>query len=253
MLCLIFLREILAHKNATFHTQNRYSILTKKINMKKIIFGLTVLLIYSCSPTYLVKSTKINDFTILNKEDKVMIVSMFRNQNIRSHFETQMLLDLAEEGIKSETSLYTFINPGAKKEVPKEKIEEFIQKFKEKGFNKILLTVLVDKEQHSEFQRTGLTIVTSGYPRYSGYPYNNNYTGNLYGYVGAYQPYYYSNSKVTEIKHTSYICESTLYDISSTNPSLVWVGTFKGNDVKSAVDAVDKYTKEVVAELVASK
>ena len=51
----------------------------------------------------------------------------------------------------------------------------------------------------------------------------------------------------------SYICESTLYDISNTDTNLIWVGTFKGNDVSSAIGAVDKYTKEVVAELVSIK
>jgi len=224
--------------------------------MKFTTISLIILLMSSCASTYLVKATKINDFTVLDKQDKIMIVSMFKNQNIRGHFETQMLIDLSEKGIKSETSLYTFINPGAKKEISKEKIEEYIQKFKTRGFNKVLLTVLVEKEQHSEFQRTGISIVSSGYssyPSYSGYPYNNNYTGNLYGYVGAYQPYFYSKSKVTEIKHLSYICESTLYDISNTDPNLIWVGTFKGNDVSSAIGAVDKYTKEVVEELVSIK
>ncbi len=226
--------------------------------MKFLTISILLFLLSSCASTFLVNSTKINEFTILDKQDKVMIISMFKNKNIRGHFETQMLIDLSEYGIKSETSLYTFIRTGEGKEIPKEKIEEYIQNFKNKGFNKVLLTVLVDKEQHSEFQRTGVSVVSSGYNNtyytdYYGYPYGNNYTGNLYGYIGAYQPYFYSNSKITEIQHKSYICESTLYDISTTDPNLIWVGTFKANDVSSTIDAVDQYTKEVVEELVTVK
>ena len=226
--------------------------------MKFLTVGLFLVLLSSCASTFLVKSTKINDFTVLTEDDKVMIISILKNKNLRGHFETQMLINLAEHGIKSETSLYTFINTGEDKEVPKEKIEEYIQDFKSKGFNKVLLTVLVDKEQHSEFQRTGVTVVSSGYNNiydnnYLGYPYGNNYVGNLYGYLGAYQPYFYSNSEITEIQHTSYVCESTLYDISSIEPSLIWVGTFKANDVSSTIDAIDQYTKEAAEELVSTE
>lgn len=205
--------------------------------MKKIItiLGIIAFLSTGCSSSYLKDSSNVSKSK--KQYDKILVVSKAKDNVVRLKFENQVVQDFASNGIEATSSMSVIKTESFSKEVTEKDIENLRLKLVEDGYSGVIITNLLNKEQYSDVVpgNTG----TAYYPvRY----------GRFGRYYGAYPVSYWEPDRVRV--GIEYTLESCFYDITvDQKDNLQWVGRFKVKDPKSLVKTIEKYSKELVTQL----
>ncbi|MDN3723549.1 hypothetical protein QRD02_04085 [Aequorivita sp. SDUM287046] len=205
--------------------------------MKKIIliFGFLSFLIISCATPYLQSSTNVSK--VKKKYDKILIFANSKDKTTRLQFENQMVQDFAAQGIKAFSSMAVIQTNSFSKQLNEKDVEELRAKLVADGYTGVIITNLLSKDQYSDVVSGGTS--TAYVPmRY----------GRFGRYYGAYPVNYWEPDQVQI--GTEYTLESCLYDITeSDKDNLQWVGRFQVKDPSSLTGSIEKYSKELVDQL----
>lgn len=205
--------------------------------MKKSIlyFGLFTLLFSSCVTSYLKDSSAVNN----NKKsyEKVLVIAKTSDKTSRTTFENQVVQDLAANGVNATSSISIIKTDSFAKELSDEEIEDLKEKLINDGFDGVIITNLIDKQQYTDIDQGNIS---------------TTYVPVRYGRFGRYyRTYPVSYWEQDEISSgIEYTLESCLYNLSnSSENNLQWVGRFKVKDPKSLVKSIEKYSIELTTEL----
>ena len=205
--------------------------------MKKSIlyFGLFTLLFSSCVTSYLKDSSVVNN----NKKsyEKVLVIAKTSDKTSRTTFENQVVQDLAANGVNATSSISIIKTDSFAKELSDEEIEDLKEKLINDGFDGVIITNLIDKQQYTDIDQGNIS---------------TTYVPVRYGRFGRYyRTYPVSYWEQDEISSgIEYTLESCLYNLSnSSENNLQWVGRFKVKDPKSLVKSIEKYSIELTTEL----
>lgn len=205
--------------------------------MKKSIlyFGLFTLLFSSCVTSYLKDSSAVNN----NKKsyEKVLVIAKTSDKTSRTTFENQVVQDLAANGVNATSSISIIKTDSFAKELSDEEIEDLKEKLINDGFDGVIITNLIDKQQYTDIDQGNIS--TAYVPvRY----------GRFGRYYRTYPVSYWEQDEISS--GIEYTLESCLYNLSnSSENNLQWVGRFKVKDPKSLVKSIEKYSIELTTEL----
>jgi len=205
--------------------------------MKKLILvvGFLSFLITGCATPYLQEST--NASKIKKKYDKILVFANAKDKTARLKFENQVVQDFAANGIEAFSSMSVIQTNTFSKELSEKDLEDLRIQLVKDGYSGIVITNLISKDQYSDVVSGGTS--TAFVPvRY----------GRFGRYYGSYPVNYWEPDQVQV--GMEYTLESCFYDITvNQKDNLQWVGRFKVKDPSSLSATIEKYSKELVAQL----
>ncbi|WP_419212000.1 hypothetical protein ACNR9Q_14785 [Maribacter sp. X9] len=200
--------------------------------MKKILLASCILLM-GCSSIRLVENWK-NPDIVLFYANKVLLVGMAQNQNVREDFESQLLEEFTKRKIEAWRSIDIFdvsLTNSKKTETELDLVE---QSLLDKDFDAILLTKITGSEDRENFVKA--------ISRWDDHQmrFNDDYLEN--------QGIYYDENYYNDF--TVYHAETTLYCIcEGKERAMIWRGIIDINDPKNIDKAMTDYIKLVIGAM----
>ena len=189
--------------------------------MRKIFFAsfcLFILSLVSCTSTQITSSWKEPDKTIIiNKLQKVLVVSMLKNETNNRKAEDQMVGYLDGKGVQS----YNYLNSNFNKK----NVEAIRDKIKADGFDGAVTLRLIDVDKEKSYVPGIQSSYPVSYRTFSGYYYNT------WAYYST--PGYYSTTKI-------YTIEVNVFSIKE--DKIIWTATTETTDPSG----VKKMTADIV-------
>jgi hypothetical protein len=197
--------------------------------MKKILVVMAVLLT-GCSSTQWVHNWK-NPEIVLFHADKVLIVGMTQDKEVREQFETRLQKEFSNRGVEAMRSIDLFDVQFTAAAQTDEEIERVEEQLLDKGFDAILFTKVVGAENHKAFLKQ-----LADFDRNQG-RFKEDYLQH--------QGIYYDTEYYEQ--YTVYTAETALYCICvDKEKELIWRGAIDVNDPVKIEKAIADYIKMVV-------
>ena len=186
--------------------------------IKSALFILTVLLLTSCSSTRLVNQWH-NPETPVYAANKVLVIGMSADDELRGSFEEQLKNALEEEGVSAVRSIDFFETSFTDQKTAEKDLEKFEYTLLEAGFDVILISKITGTES-----KVSMVRAMRGF--------NDDFMN--------FKDYYYSNqqvySKAARESHKVYHTETSAFCICpGKERELLWRGQF---------DIVDPYSRK---------
>ena len=205
--------------------------------MKKkfLALGFFAFLITSCASSYLQDST--NTSNSKKKYDKILVLAKSKDKIARMNFENQVVQDFALSGVSATSSESVIQTESFSDKLSESDLENLRLKLIKDGYTGVIITYLISKDQYSDVIPGGSS--TAFVPvRY----------GRFGRYYGAYPMSYWEPDQIQV--GIEYTLESCFYDITvDKSDNLQWVGRFKVKDPNSLNKTIEKYSKELTAQL----
>jgi hypothetical protein len=205
--------------------------------MKKkfLALGFFAFLITSCASSYLQDST--NTSNSKKKYDKILVLAKSKDKIARMNFENQVVQDFALSGVSATSSESVIQTESFSDKLSESDLENLRLKLIKDGYTGVIITYLISKDQYSDVIPGGSS--TAFVPvRY----------GRFGRYYGAYPMSYWEPDQIQV--GIEYTLESCFYDITvDKSDNLQWVGRFKVKDPSSLNKTIEKYSKELTAQL----
>jgi len=223
----------------------------RKLNKITMLLVLPLVLL-SCGPSISVTSMwKAPDIESVS-DNKFLVMARTDDMVSRQRFEDEIATQLRAEGIDAVESYKSLPSLRLNVEMSEAETSQQIEKFRNGGFDGMVLTVVKDVKSEMTTSESGGYVTGGG--AYGGYGYGgfNNYYGNNYspyGMGGTYVPR-------TQRTYTSdiYNLETVVYDLSKSGESqLVAVVSIKITDPASATQVAEPYAKKVIDQFKKSK
>ncbi len=218
-----------------------------------LILVTLLLILQSCSSVKVQDAWRGADENIEKfKEKNVLVFARSANSTARIAFEEQIAMALAERGIKATESFKKFPKIHRNREMTEEREQMIRSILDSEGFNAVVLTTVVDKEQTTRTETSGVYVGASYGAYYPGY-YGGFY--NYYRHPYAYGPYYssfggYIPTGTTTTTSTTYMLETVAYNLDEPEENqLVFVVTTSLSDPSDAYKTAEKYVAEIVKAL----
>ncbi len=207
--------------------------------MKKtfLLLTLAIFVLTSCKTTYLKQSTNVSN--VKKSYDKVLVVSKSKDQTARIKAEQQMVKDLGAQGVKAESSMQVIKMESFDKQLSEEELDALREDIIASGYDAIVITTLINAQEYTD--------VIPG-------TYNTGYYPARYGRWGRYYAYYPATYWEPDRIETGveYTVESCLYDLTvDQGDNLQWVGRFQLKNPSDLVKTIEKFSLELVTELMA--
>lgn len=200
--------------------------------MRKILL-ISVLLFTACSSTRLVTDWK-NPDIVLFDANKVLIIGMTPNQDVRVKFETELQNKFTEYKIESFRSFDLFDVEFTSSEKTEKELSKVEQQLLDKDFDAILLTKILGVEDRQSFRKKI-------------YELNRFMTSFKDDYL-SHQTIYYEDDYYKRFK--VYQAETSLYCICvGKERELIWQGRIDVTDPVNIEKSVDDYIKLIVVAL----
>lgn len=208
--------------------------------------SLIVVLLTSCSSVKVTDSWK--DVKTSDIKDKnIMVVTQTSDEQIRRHFENDLVEELNKEGYNSKESYSMFIKSKTEEPLSDEELEQVKQDLKEKDIDVVIMTVLKDVNEYTKTETTGGTV-------YSINTFPTFYIGRYgRGFYRSYNTIYLNSEPTTTTVYNgkTYILETLVYDLSlpDTNQLLSVTTTVLDNPDNVKHTSKD-FSKQIVKELI---
>jgi hypothetical protein len=197
--------------------------------MKKILL-LPVIAFVGCSSVSLVENWK-NPDIVLFDANKVLIVGMTQNQDVRKSFESNLKNEFDKRGVEAMKSQDVFDVHFTDSRKTEEELDAMEQSLLDKGFDAILFTKIIGSEDRQSF----MTAI-SRWDNHQG-RFNEDYIEHQGIY---YDDGYYDTYKVYHAQTTLYcICEGK-------ERSMIWRGSIDITESENIERSVKEYIKLVV-------
>jgi hypothetical protein len=200
--------------------------------MKKLLL-LSLLALMGCSTVSLVENWK-NPDIVLFDANKVLIVGMSQNQEVRGRFERILKKEFDKRGVEAFKSQDVFDIHFTDSRKTEEELDEVEQSLLDKDFDAILFTKIIGSEDRQSFITT-----ISRWDNYQG-RFNEDYLEHQGIY---YDDRYYDTFKVYHAQTTLYcICEGK-------ERAMIWRGSIDITNPRNIEKSVDEYVKLIVVAL----
>jgi hypothetical protein len=214
-------------------------------------FVLMILLILTsaCSTIKVLDAWKSEDIESV-KPQNILVIARTTHQPSRVAFEQGMVKELIKKGLKGTASYKIFSELEPNKKLSQEEIESIKEKFRLKGFDAVILSIVKDVKEISE------TTIDGGYEAgasLSSY-YDMSYLG-FYGYYaspGSYASYEGVDVAETMTTRTNkiYVLETSVHNLElPLKKQLVAVVTSKIDQPENITALADEYAKAVAKAL----
>jgi hypothetical protein len=214
-------------------------------------FVLMILLILTsaCSTIKVLDAWKSEDIESV-KPQNILVIARTTHQPSRVAFEQGMVKELIKNGLKGTASYKIFSELEPNKKLSQEEIESIKEKFRLKGFDAVILSIVKDVKEISE------TTIDGGYEAgasLSSY-YDMSYLG-FYGYYaspGSYASYEGVDVAETMTTRTNkiYVLETSVHNLElPLKKQLVAVVTSKIDQPENITALADEYAKAVAKAL----
>jgi len=205
--------------------------------MKKkfLALGFFAFLITSCASSYLQDST--NTSNSKKKYDKILVLAKSKDKIARMNFENQVVQDFALSGVSATSSESVIQTESFSDKLSESDLENLRLKLIKDGYTGVIITYLISKDQYSDVipGSSSTAFVPVRYGRFG-------------RYYGAYPMSYWEPDQIQV--GIEYTLESCFYDITvDKSDNLQWVGRFKVKDPSSLNKTIEKYSKELTAQL----
>ena len=229
------------------------------MNIKSLLaFAVSAVVLISCSSSSKLTSAWNDPELTSNTFEKLTVMAIFPNMQVRIISEDALVKHLAERGIKAQPSYRDFPLAGQAKQflglakdtgMVKEMKASLQQKIKDKGIDGLMFVNPFDVQKNTEYhQGSSITIAGPAYGTYPGYYGNASplaYRGSYYDYysyaVGTvYSPGYYTTS-------TTYYLQTNLFDVETDR--LIWAAQTKTVDYKNLEKEADLLAHLLVTDL----
>jgi hypothetical protein len=218
-----------------------------------IVFTILFSILQSCSSAKVVDAWKAEQPTLDKfKQKKVLVIARTANNQARIAFEQAIANRLRSQGVNATESFTRAPVIHAEREMTEERMKFIKSMLDSEGYNGIVLTVIKDKQQHTETSSSGMYVGASysnyypsyygGFYNYYSYPYANGY---YYDSFGGYIPFSSSTRTVT-----NYVLETVAYNLDEPDENqIVAVVTTNLEDPKQAYKTAGKYVDQIVKHL----
>jgi len=201
--------------------------------MKRItvlLLALTVTLLSGCT-SLLTDSKNVSNQKYSYK--KILVVAKSKDDVTRRIFEDNVADELAKQGINAVSSAIYGLK--VDKKLTEEQIKQLKETLKNDGYDGVILTSLVDAQNYVDVVQ-GTSSVSAGY-----------YGGGFRGGYAAYPVTYWEPDHI--VSGTTFILQSTLYNIAIDANNLQWAGRFEVDSRFDLKSAKEKYPEELVQAL----
>ncbi len=183
------------------------------------------------------------------KEKNILVIARTANDKVRKIFEDEIVNQLKSDGFSATASYVSLPNVNPDKKLTDEEIEAFKTKFKDQGYNGIVITVIKKNEELAKLNKEG------GY--YAGgtyYGYYPMYYGDFYGYYrnpASYSTYGNWEEEKMELQTAhNFVLESLAYNLDLTeDKQLVTIVTTKIEEPDDLIGTAKSYIKKVMQSL----
>lgn len=202
----------------------------EKSNIMKKLIIFVILIVSGCSDTALVENWKNADIVLFDA-NKVLIVGMTPNEDVRVDFETKLKKEFDKKNVEAMRSIDVFDVSFTNSRKSEEELNKVEQSLLDKDFDAILFTKITGSEDRQTFRKNIAEW--------------NNYKGRFRDDYLGHQGIYYDTDYYD--KFTVYHAETSLYCIcGGKERALIWRGSIDITDPKNIEKTVDDYVKLVV-------
>lgn len=186
-----------------------------------------------CTSVSLVENWK-NPENEIFTANKVLIVGMVQNQDVRARFESNLTGEFDERNVEAMRSLDVFEDKFTDSRRTEEELDMVEQKLLDENFDAILLTKIIGSEDRKGFLKT-----ISNWYDYQG-RFNDDYLSH--------QEIYYDDAYYETF--TVYHAQTTLYCIcEGKERAMIWRGSIDITDPRNIEKSVKEYTRLVLTAL----
>lgn len=191
------------------------------------------ILLVGCSSISLVENWK-NPDIVLFHANKVLLVGMAQNQDVREAFESRLKDEFLSRSVEAWRSLDIFDVSLTNSKKTEKELDAVEQSLLDKDFDAILLTKITGSEDRENF----IKAISRWESRQSRF--NEDYLEH--------QGIYYEDNYYDDL--TVYHAETTLYCIcEGKERAMIWRGVIEINDPKDIDKAIDDYIELVLVAL----
>ena len=225
--------------------------------MRRIISSFLVLslvfALQSCSSVKVLGAWKGDQESVAKfKEKNILVIARTSDNQARIAFEEAIASRLRAKGIKATESFSRVPVIHPEYEMTEERMNLIRTILDNEGYNGVVITVVKDKQQHTETTTSGVYVGASYGNYYPGY-YGGFY--NYYSHPYAYGSYYnsfggYIPTSSSTRTVSNYVLETVAYNLDSTGEDqIVAVVTTNLDDPKNAYKTASKYVDEMMKHL----
>jgi hypothetical protein len=223
-----------------------------------LAFAVSVAVLLSCSSSSKLTHAWNDPEVTSHSFEKLTVMAIFPNMQVRTVSEDAMVRELAKRGIKAKPSYVDFPLAGQAKQfiglakdtgMVQQMKTSLQQKIKDKGIDGLIFINPFDIQKTTEYHEgSSISITGPAYGNYPGYYGNASplaYRGSYYDYytyaVGTvYSPGYYSTS-------TTYYLQTNLFDVET--EKLIWAAQTKTVDYKNLEKEADQLASLLISDL----
>lgn len=191
---------------------------------------IAVFMLWGCSSTKVLSSWML-DSPPANSLNKVLVLAIIHDRQLKENLENQMARELVAARINAATATSVF-GPKDFRGMTEEQISA---RMKQAGYSAIILLSLVDKE----YDRSYTPGMVYASPRTMGY--NRYYRRYVYAYDRIYTPGYYRSS-------TNYVLQADIYTTNE-DDALIYSAQTQSYDPTSKESLAEGFAKAIVADL----
>lgn len=221
--------------------------------MKNTSFSLVLMVLLmltsACSTIKILDTWKSEDIESV-KSQNILVIARTSNKPDREAFEQGMVNELTKKGIKGTASYKIFSDLEPNKKLTPEEIESIKEKFRRKGFDAVILSIVKDVKEISE------TTVDGGYE--AGASLSSYYDMSYFGFYGYYaSPGSYAAFEGVDVEETRttktnkiYVLETSIHNLElPLKKQLLAVVTTKIDQPESIYALADEYARAVAKAL----
>lgn len=202
--------------------------------MKKIIFTIVLVILYSCSSTHFVDSWRNNEVATF-KPNKLLIIGITDNLTARKIFEERLKNEFVKRDIKAFESTKVFNGVFSDSKKSEAEIDAMKEELISDGYDAVIVTAVIGVVNKRQYRSGYYTFGPNLWYRFGPYYYRYQ---DIY-----FTPEYYEDYQV-------YNVETSIYNLKKEEgKSLVWVGAFKIVDPSSITETVGDYVQKIVEKL----
>lgn len=217
---------------------------------KTVVYSLMFifLALSACSTAKVLNSWKSDNVADV-RDNNMLVIARTNNKSARIAFESEIVKELTEKGIKATASFEKIPKLNPDKEITEQEQENIKKVLLDSGFNGVVLTVVKEEQELTK------TVTDGGY--YAGSTYYGYYPRYYNGFYGYYRnPMSYSTlgnyveETITTYTAKNYILETVIYDLEkSDEEQLVAVVTSKLEEPQDAESTAKNYVKAISKSL----
>ena len=218
-----------------------------------LLFFILFTLLSSCSSVKVLDAWKAESNTIdLFREKNVLVLARTANTTGRIAFEEAIANQLRSRGITATESFKKFPKIHRNREMTAEREAMVMSILDSEGYNAIVMTTVVDKEQTVRTESSGVYVGASYGAYYPGWYGGFN---NYYRHPYAFGPYYnsfggYIPTGTTTSTSTTYYLETVAFNLDEPEEDqLVFVTTTSLSDPSNAYKTAGKYVEKIAQTL----